>query len=245
MSLPVDPSMLTWTLSVRRLNTEHRLTVNALEQVKDILQSTSIREVPTRHVFARPRLVQRMDLNRFPVLVIIKKDEQQDRLSSSEVRDLESDDDEKSDRTRETMIKLEERDSNDDETEEETTYTVETFDGQAKDLLTDQRQVVSVREETTEEQFNAVKETSSSSSTNDSSIKLLQHQREDSPQLSSSFVSSESSTKEQSVPITRGICAERAHLLRWCQQQLSDYPVSDRPRRQGEELLFSSARAFL
>ena len=248
MSLPIDASMLTWTQSVRRLNTEYRLTVTALEQVKDFIQSTATKEVspvPMANVFARPRLVQRMDLNRFPVLAIIENDEN-DQLSAgsstAEVRQVESESEEKPDCTLETITNLQEEDPSDDETEEETTYTVETFYGKANDLFGNQQQVVIVREEATEEQFNAVQEISSStkpketssSSINDKSMVSSPLTSSESPSIDKTKktlgtkVSHSTSTEKKPVPITRGISTERAHLLRWCQQQLSDYPVSDR-----------------
>ena len=179
--------MLTWTQSVRRLNTEYRSTVNALEQVKEYLQGISTKEaIP--HSFARPRLVQRMDFNRFPVLAIIEKDETDPlptESSTTEVRQVESDGEEKPDCTLESISDFKGRvpslSSNDETTEEETTYTVETFYGKADG----EQRVLVVREETTEEQFNAAQEKSSSSSTkpnetisssiDDSSIVLVTH----------------------------------------------------------------------
>lgn len=273
MSLPIDPSMLTWTQSVRRLNTEYRLTVTALEQVKDFIQSTTTKEVssvPMTNVFARPRLVQRMDLNRFPVLAIIENDENDQpsaESSTTEVRPVESESEDKPDCTLETITNLQEQDpsgdDDDDETEEEeTTYTVETFYGKANDLFSNHRQVVIVREEATEEQFNAVQEKSSSSASStkpkETSSSSINDQSIVSPPLTSSEspavdktkktlgtkVSQSTSTEKKPVPkkpvpITRGISTERAHLLRWCQQQLSDYPVSDRPlTSRGEKVIF-------
>ena len=124
------PAMLTWSQSVRHLNREYRLTMNALQQIKDYFQEAETTEpvepiaiipkeelkIPSLNIFSPPKLVRRMELKSFPILSIVENDELDDSMLDV-------------DPTLKSSIVVETTDlaKATDQSEEETTYTVETF----------------------------------------------------------------------------------------------------------------------
>lgn len=104
--------MLTWNQCVRRLNTEYRLTIDALQQAKECLEKvyfnskninetkknvnvtfclplTSINRIEQNKIlpsvkFSKPKLVKPVELNTFsePILSIIENDEKQDSIAN-------------------------------------------------------------------------------------------------------------------------------------------------------------------
>jgi hypothetical protein len=213
---PSASSILIWNQCVRRLNTEYRLTINALQQAKECLEQVYLkptnsvskyanlvargindlsnnepkkasnvtfclpsiipeRSPPTNRIlspvsFSKPKLVTPVQLNTFipfaklePVPTAVEQDEKIDSISNiiKKFNDL-SNSSSSPQINRNQSVLINEQNQSEKNLEEETTYTVETLytstDNNENDLLSNNRQLVIIREDTTEEQFNLVHE---------------------------------------------------------------------------------------
>jgi hypothetical protein len=176
--------MLTWNQCVRRLNTEYRLTIDALQQAKECLEqvysnSKSIRTYKdlsnngkkriSNVTFCLPLQNQILPSLEFSKPKLIKPVELDTFIPSTKLEPILSiveNDDEKSDSIANIIKKFndlsnsinKEQSSNENSLqEEETTYTVETFYKNTDDNKNAQ-EIVVIQENTTEEQFNLVQQ---------------------------------------------------------------------------------------
>ena len=294
-------AMLTWTRSVQRLNAEYSSTVNALEQIKEQIERNestppAIKESSTIHLpnlsrspvenvsfppismdFSKVKLVQPIELETFPVLSIVENEPNPSSQSDGTLNSLDL---KSSTVTEVTEIVRESSPNEDEQSEEETTYTVEIIYRK----MNSNRDIVIIRENTTEEQFNAIQNdeniispispteedqtkessgtttTSSDSSSQTGRFRIvnrsmsLSSHRLDSPplmeknqvrsiikQMNSLSTPSGNNTKRmlsssraktsQSNRLSTKSSYQRSNktdeeiLLRWCQQQLVNYPV--------------------
>ena len=153
-SSPVSfASISTWNQCVQRLNTEYRLTIDALEQAKQCLKQMSfdLQRLPPKNVdfiqpsiphppisprvikFAKPKLIKPVELQTFIPSTELTIDEDEPSITTYEI-------------PKSCSMEVE---------EEETTYTVETFYTKDFSSVIEQNVVV-IQEKTTEEQFNSV-----------------------------------------------------------------------------------------